>query len=110
MTYTRWYDKDEKLKLIVQFLECLDEQTKHEIANDLIQLILDYKKNKSDDMIELLDQNYVEIRNRWYDKTDDLHFAIELLKQTTSEERHEIIRELMYSLLYFKNATFNGIK
>jgi hypothetical protein len=106
--FTRWYDKDEKLKVIVQFIELLDDEKKEEIANDLIQLILEYKKTTADKMIETLNKNYVEVRKRWYDRSENLHFAIEMLKNSDDFEKQVIIRELMYSLLYTKDVNFKG--
>ncbi|MDD3149518.1 MAG: hypothetical protein PHV68_01695 [Candidatus Gastranaerophilales bacterium] len=108
MIFTRWYDRDKNLKLIVETLEYIDANTKLELADDIIQIIIDGIGISSDELIDKLDKDYVPGGKRWYDSVDKLYSAVEMLKYTDELQRTEIIKEIMYSVLYFKNIDISG--
>ena len=101
MEFTRWYDKDENLKIIMQTLENLDPETRLLIAADIIQMAVESKVPNTDNFIDDLNAEYIPIRRRWYDTSESLHSAIEMLKLISEEEKQEFLRELFYSILHF---------
>jgi hypothetical protein len=100
--FTRWYDKDEQLKLIMSTLEHASDDLKLSIAADLIQMVIDEKVPNTDDFIEDVNVEYVPIRRRWYDKFESLHSAIEMLKFVHGNEKSQILKELIESIIYFQ--------
>lgn len=103
MAYKRWYDKDIILKQIVSLLEKLDEETQNDIANDIIQLIIE-KQYDSDDFIKVINSDTPSGESRWYDKNETLQSAVEMLKDTDEYERRELFNELLISFFNFSNA------
>lgn len=101
MSFTRWYDKDENLKLVMQTIEGLDDATKLSIATDLIQMMMDKKFPHTDDVIDDLNADYLPIRRRWYDKFESLHSAVEMIKLVDVEDKQEVIKEILYSIFFF---------
>ncbi len=97
--FTRWYEKDEYLKAFMNLMQDLPIEIQCEIAVDIII--------KASDMI---DRDYTKIISevssynpknfkRWYDKNPNVHLAIESLRDLTSEQRDEIVREFSDKIL-----------
>lgn len=97
--FTRWYEKDEYLKAFMNLMQDLPIEIQCEIAVDIII--------KASDMI---DRDYTKIISevssynpknfkRWYDKNPNIHLAIESLRDLTSEQRDEIVREFSDKIL-----------
>jgi hypothetical protein len=101
-TFTRWYDKDEQLKLIMSTLEHTSDDLKLSIAADLIQMVIDSRVPNTDEFIEDINLEYVPVRRRWYDKFESLHSAIEMLKFVKGNEKSQILKEFIESLIYFQ--------
>lgn|SRR5574344_1442561 len=99
MNYVRWYDKDPELSNMMKFLENLNEETRDEIAQDLIQIILNEIKTNKDKEISGLNDNKITEYKRWYDKNISLYSAIELIKNLNDEERKQILPLLMESIV-----------
>lgn len=102
MAFKRWYDKDIILQKIVSLLENLDEETQNDIANDIIQLIID-KQYDSDEFIRIINAKTLPAENRWYDKNETVQAAVEMLKDTDEYERKELFNELLISFFNFSN-------
>ena len=103
MTFTRWYDKDNQIKLLMEALSHLDDDVKVHVAADLIQMAMNKRGHKADELIEEINQEYHPVRRRWYDKDETLHSAIELLKYIDSDEKKEFFKEILYSIIYFND-------
>ena len=97
--FTSWYEKDEYLKAFMNLMQDLPIEIQCEIAVDIII--------KASDMI---DRDYTKIISevssynpknfkRWYDKNPNVHLAIESLRDLTSEQRDEIVREFSDKIL-----------
>lgn len=99
MNYVRWYDKDPDLSHLMKFMEGLTDEVREEIAQDLIQIILNELKTNQDGEISLLSDNKITEYKRWYDKNLSLHSAIEIIKNLDDEQRKEIIMLLMESIV-----------
>lgn len=99
MNYVRWYDKDPDLSHLMKFMEGLTDEVREEIAQDLIQIILNELKTNQDGEISLLSDNKITEYKRWYDKNLSLHSAIEIIKNLDDEQRKEIISLLMESIV-----------
>lgn len=111
MNEVRWYDKDPDLSHLMSFLEGLDEKIRDDIAQDLIQIILNELHTNQDCEISLLCENNVAVYKRWYDKNLSLHSAFEIIKNMGNIERKTIISLLTESIVqilteynYEKNA------
>ncbi len=100
MQYTRWYDKDQTLSVVMSALEKLDEQIRNAVATDLLQLIIQRNDNQ-DSLLKKLDQQDTGARRRWYDKEDNIHSAVELLKVIEKPERDPILKEVLYTIMHF---------
>ena len=101
--YTRWYDKEKDLSIVMQALEFADDDTKLAIAADLIQMVMAKRETETDEFIEEINEEYIPVRRRWYDKFETLFSAVEMLKYISPEERSETLKEVINSLIYFQN-------
>jgi len=99
MQFTRWYDKDNNLKFIINVLEKMDEETRKLFASDIIQILLSDKYPNTDELIEQINGNYNLSRNRWYDNDDLVHSAVEMLKYANTVEKKELLKEFLYSIV-----------
>lgn len=99
MKHKRWYDKDEALKRIMEFLENSDADRQDEVANDIIQLIVN-KQYDVDNFIQVINSQTPEIRNRWYDKDETMHSAIEMLKNVDENEKKELFNEILNTFIF----------
>lgn len=99
MNYVRWYDKDPDLSHLMKFLESINEEIRSEIAQDMIQIILNELKTNKDGEISVLSNSNVKEYKRWYDKNLSLHSAIEIIKNLDETQRKEIISLLMESIV-----------
>jgi hypothetical protein len=104
MEFTRWYDKDEQLKALMQTLEHVNDDIKLSVAADLLQMVLESKCPNTDDFIDDLNAEYLPVRRRWYDRFETLHSTVEIIKNTEGDEKRELIKEIMYSIFYFTNC------
>lgn len=100
MAFKRWYDKDIILKQIITLLENIDEETQNDIASDIIQLIID-KQYDVDDFIQTINLRSHDLKNRWYDKNETLHAAVEMLKDTDESDRKELFNEILTTFFNF---------
>jgi len=104
MNFTRWYDRDERLKLVMETMEQLNDEVKLAIAVDLIQMIVDKRSSKLDNLIDELNKEYIPVRRRWHDRSETLHSAVEMLKLTSDSERPELVKEILYSIFHFTES------
>jgi hypothetical protein len=99
--FTRWYDKDPRLKAIITFLEKSPEEVRIDVAMDIIQLIIQENFTSSDQLIDFARANYIGTGQRWYDSDEMVHTAVEMLKLLSEAERNILLREVADSLIYF---------
>jgi len=102
MQHKRWYDKNEALKQIMEILESSDPETRNDIANDIIQLIIN-KQYDIDNFIQVINHESLSNRNRWYDQDETMHSAVEMLKNIDENEKKELFKEILTTLLNFGN-------
>lgn len=102
--YTRWYDCDEHIQLLIETLKLADDDMKILISTDIIQLILNDKCPDIDSLIEKIDPKF---RRRWYDRNETVHSAVELLKYIKQKEKEELLKEVLSSVIYYKNQGKN---
>lgn len=102
MTFKRWYDKDIILQKIVSLLENIDDEAQNDIANDIIQLIID-KQYDADEFIRVISSRVPSPENRWYDKNETLHAAVEMLQNTDEYEKKELFNEILISFFNYSN-------
>jgi hypothetical protein len=98
--YKRWYDKNEILKQIMELLESSDPDTRNDIANDIIQLIVN-KQYDVDTFIQAINEQNLPSRNRWYDKDETMHSAVEMLKNIEESEKNELFKEILTTIINF---------
>ena len=101
MAYIRWYDKDEQLKHIMELLEKSSPEVKISVALDILQMLFNKNLAHSDNLIDDINEKYVPVRQRWYDESETLHSAVEMLRLISEEDRNDIYQEIMQSLLFF---------
>ncbi|MCQ2957839.1 MAG: hypothetical protein MJ180_02935 [Candidatus Gastranaerophilales bacterium] len=107
--FERWYDKDEDLSLVMRALELADEDVKLSIAADLIQMVMANREVEgTDNFIEELNEEYIPVRRRWYDKFATLLSAVEMLKHLDPAERAVTLKEAINSLIYFQSKKGEG--
>ena len=102
MQYKRWYDKNETLKQIMEFLEKSNLQTRDNIANDIIQLIIN-RQYDVDNYIHFINDNDSLSRNRWYDIDETMHSAVEMLKSLEENEKTELFNEILTTIIDISN-------
>jgi len=102
MQNKRWYEKNEILQQLMIALENTDSDTQNDIANDIIQLVIN-KQYNFDDFIHALNNQSPSVKNRWYDKNETLHSAIEMLKNIDENEQKELFIEILETILNFNN-------
>lgn len=101
----RWYEKSSQLKIILQTLETLKDDVLINVANDIIQIILEHQAEFTDEFIEKVNNIYYPLGRRWYDKNQTISSAIEMIKHVDDEQKPEILTEILYSILYFSQIT-----
>ena len=104
MAYTRWYDKDNQIKIIMDTLEKIDDEIKISVAVDLIQIVMGSKITEADEFIDELNSEYVPVRRRWYDRNETLHSAVEMLKHVEGDEKRELLKEILFSIMFFSDS------
>jgi len=102
--YTRWYDCDVHIQLLMETLELANDDMRIFISTDIIQLILNDKCPNTDSLIEKINPDF---RRRWYDENETVHSAVELLKYTKPKEKEELLMEVLSSVVYYKNQWGN---
>ena len=102
MNYKRWYDKNEILKQIMETLEKADSVMRNDIADDIIQLIID-KQYDIDNFIQVINSKSPSKRNRWYDEDETMHSAVEMLKSVDENEKKELFKEILTTILDLNN-------
>jgi len=100
MQYKRWYDKNDALKQIMEILENSDFDTRNDIANDIIQLIVN-KQYDVDNFIQIFNEQVPLTRNRWYDKDETIFSAVEMLKTINESDKKELFKEILNTILNF---------
>ncbi len=109
MDYTRWYDSDDRIRFIIDTIESFEEIVRFEVAEDLIQIIVNNKyPPELDEFLNKLNSSYVANRRRWYDRDERVHSAVEMLKYINEAEKRELIKEYLYSIISrgIKNGTY----
>lgn len=97
---TRWYDKDKFSKVIVETMELLDEETRVELALDLVQVIIQGRYiDRVDDFIEKVNVRCFVMGKRWYDKNATVCSAIEMLKHIDISKKSDLLKEFLCSLM-----------
>lgn len=91
--YSRWYDKDERLKEFLTSLQELDEYSLYLVAKEFLQIIVSKYSGSNDKSINSLSSKSAGKYNRWYDWNYDLHTCVEFLKDLDENARHELVKE-----------------
>ncbi len=86
----RWYDSNENLKKIIEYLENHDDLDS--IALEIIQLMLK-KQNDKDTFLETIGREPGYKMERCYDRDYMFHSAIEMLKFFPGETAERILKE-----------------
>lgn len=101
MSYSRWYDKYENLKNLMELLKKVDNSFIDIVAQDFLQITLEKYKERFDSTIQEMSKNPLPNYNRWYDKNYDLHTCIEFIKTLDDEEKEDLINAFIMSLVSF---------
>lgn len=111
MKYVRWYDKDPYLSEMMRILEQLPIEIRNDIAQDLLQIVMDTQKSNDDSKIEYLKNNLLPEYRRWYDENPNLLSSVEILKdsdEATKKEACESVMEYLFQILTKEQAKING--
>ena len=90
--FSRWYDRDKRINLLIEVLRYANDTLKNDIAYDIIQLINQICPQKSDIIVNSINNN--SRRGRWYDKFDTLRSAIEMMRYLSSKEKEFVLSEI----------------
>lgn len=103
----RWYDKNNKTLKAFDILQKLDAEQKRRLSADLIEIVKQIKDlHKEEDEPQLsigikrvmgLFQQSVNER-RWYDKNEDLKYALKTMSTLPNEDFFNIMEGLAISL------------
>ncbi len=94
MAFQRWYDKNEKLQKAMGLFEHANLSMQDEIADDIIQLIID-RQNDIDNFIQIINSQVSPLRRRWYDRNENLLSSVEMLKHLEKIEEKELLNEMI---------------
>jgi len=98
MSHNRWYDKEENLRTIVESLKGLDPSARNAFALDVIQSAISKQADK-DNFLEILNNEMISDAKRWYDDSEIVMSAIEMLKYLPPEEVEELFKDLVISMM-----------
>lgn len=109
MKHIRWYDKNSNLKAVFEFIEGLELPVQHEIAKDIIQILMQELESDLDNKLNEISKNYNYECRRWYDNNVDLFSSFELIKNLPDELKNKVVRKIMESalLMYFSGGDIN---
>ncbi len=103
----RWYDNHDKATQAFEILQKLDNESKKRLSKDLIEIIRQIKElHREEEEPELslgiervlgLYQQSVNER-RWYDKNDELKYALKTMSTLPTEDFLNIMEGLSVSL------------
>lgn len=103
MGYVRWYDKNERLKSVFDFIQGLDLPVQNELAKDIVQILMNDLNLDLDKKINDISKNYDYECKRWYDQNVDLFSSFELIKNLPPEMQNEVVKKIIESalIMYF---------
>ena len=99
MEYTRWYDRNPELKEAFTLIEGLDVSIQEQIAQDLIQILMNDFGLNLDAEINRISQGYTYECKRWYDKNIDFFTAFEIIKTLPENSQNEIVKQIIETVL-----------
>lgn len=107
MSYTRWYDEDNYTRLLMNTLEQMEDEIKLELADDLIQLIIQNQYSSDIDVfLKEINNQYLPSRRRWYDQNETVHSAVKMIKcisrNISGDDKKNILSEFFYSIISCK--------
>lgn len=99
--FERWYDKDEDITHLLNFLESINPRHRKIIANELLQII--FRELGVDVNQKIMELNYLkpEQNKRWYDNDVDVQSSIEMIKNLSDTQRHELLVRIIETLEQF---------
>ena len=111
MKFVRWYDKDPYLSQMMKILEGLPSTIQADIAQDLLQIVMDKQRHNDDGKIAYLNNNLPPQYRRWYDANPNLLSSIEILKNADEKTKKEIcesVMEYLFQILAREQVKING--
>ncbi len=99
MNNIRWYDKNPNLKDVFEFIETLEKPKQDNIAQDILQILMNDFKLNLDEKINKINQDYNFETQRWYDKNIDLFTSFAIIKDFPQEVQNQIVQKIITSLL-----------
>ena len=99
MEYVRWYDRNPELKEAFELIEGLDVSVQEQIAQDLIQILMNDFGLNLDAEINRISQGYTYECKRWYDKNIDFFTAFEIIKTLPENLQNEIVKQIIETVL-----------
>ncbi len=102
----RWYDNHDEAIQAFHFLENLDKKSKERLSEDLVEIVKQIKElRKSDEELTLslglkrvLGLYKIGNERRWYDKSENLSYAIKTMSTLPTEDFLNIMEGLTVSL------------
>lgn len=95
---TRWYDKDVKIKQLINFLEGIPEEYKKIISHEILQIIFCEININTDEKINSLTKIPQKHKKRWYDKSINIQSCIELLHSLPLEKKHIVVERIIETI------------
>lgn len=99
MKNIRWYDKNPKLKQVVEFVEGLPAEYQDIVAKDIIQLLIQDFNLNFDEHINCVGSNYNYCCKRNHDKNIDLFTSFEIIKGLEDDLQHRVAESIMETIL-----------
>jgi hypothetical protein len=99
MEYVRWYDKNPELKEAFEFIEGLDISIQEQIAQDMIQILMNDFGLNSDSEINRIFEGYTYECKRWYDQNIDFFTSFEIIKFLPEGVQHEVVKRILDTVM-----------
>lgn len=109
MQHVRWYDKNQDLKDVFEFIEGLDEDIQAQIAQDILQILMSEFGINLDSRINTVTQNCTYNYKRWYDDNRELFTSFEIVKEFPEQLKEEVAKKIVDSIVYiYAEGKLNG--
>lgn len=110
MENIRWYDKNPELSEIFEFIRGLDESMQAQIAQDILQILLNEFGLNLDEKINEISKSYDFQCKRWYDNNIDFYTSFAIIKSLPDELKSEVVKRIVESVMltYLEGIAANG--
>ena len=99
--FSRWYDKFEELKKILEFLETRPTVEQNDIAQEILQIIFTELNLPVENSMQYIDSAKDIPQKRWYDRFPELSNSLEVIKRLEEKDRQFVLVKILESIYQY---------